>query len=104
MGAHEKVSTAYTALFAKVNPEESWLGLVPITGDNSGFMYIQGYPSFAAADASHSKMVAALTQNAAWSAEMDRLDAQNADLRSSSASNSTRSPASALSTNGSSFA
>jgi hypothetical protein len=82
--AHEKVSMGYTALFAKVNPEESWLGLVPMSGEDGAFIYIQAYPSFAAAAASHEKVVAAMAQNAAWSAEMDRLDAQNAELRTSS--------------------
>ena len=82
--AHEKVSTGYAALFAKVNPEESWLGLVPISGEDGAFMYIEGYPSFAAAAQSRAKVAATLAQNVAWSAEMERLDAQNAELRNSS--------------------
>ena len=84
MGAHEKVSTAYAALFAKASPDDSWLGLTPIAGEDNAVLFLVGYPSFAAAEASHGHFEASLAQNAALKAESDRLDAQNADLRTGS--------------------
>lgn len=84
MPAHERLSPAWNALFAKANPEQAWLGLTPIAGEDGIVLYLEGYPSFAAAEASHNKMEAALNQNVAWKAEMDRLDSQSAELRNSS--------------------
>jgi hypothetical protein len=84
MGAHEKVSTAYAALFAKASPDDSWLGLTPISGDDSAVLFLVGHPSFAAAEANHIHFEASLAQNAALKAESDRLDAQNAELKTSS--------------------
>ena len=83
MGAHEKVSTAYAALFAKASPDDSWLGLTPISGEDNAVLSLVGYPSFAAAEANHIHFEASLAQNAALKAESDRLDAQSADLRTS---------------------
>ena len=84
MGAHEKVSTAYAALFAKASPDDSWLGLTPISGEDNAVLFLVGYPSFAAAEATHNQLEASLAQNAALKAERDRLDAQGADMRTSS--------------------
>jgi hypothetical protein len=84
MSAHEKVSAGYTALFTKVNPETNWLGLTPIAGDDNTVLFLTGYPSFATAEAEHNKVEAAFAQNAAWKAEMDRLDGQSGDMRNSS--------------------
>ena len=84
MTAHEKVSTAYAALFAKANPDESWLGLTPISGEDSAVLFLEGFPSFAAAETNHIKLEAALAQSAALKAEMDRLDGQSGDMKNSS--------------------
>ncbi len=84
MTAHEKVSTAYAALFAKANPDESWLGLTPIAGEDGVVLFLEGFPSFAAAETNHIKLEATLAQNAALKTEMDRLDGQSGDMKSSS--------------------
>ena len=84
MTAHERVSTAYAALYAKANPDESWLGLTPISGEDSVVLFLEGFPSFAAAETNHIKLEAALAQTAALKAEMDRLDGQSGDMKSSS--------------------
>jgi len=84
MTAHEKVSTAYAALFAKANPDESWLGLTPISGEDSAVLFLEGFPSFAAAETNHIKLEAALAQTAALKAEMDRLDGQSGEMKNSS--------------------
>jgi len=84
MTAHERMGSAWNALFSKANPEVAWLGLTPVAGDDGVVLYLEGFPSFAAAEASRNKTEAALNQNAAWKAEMDRLDSQSAELRNSS--------------------
>jgi hypothetical protein len=84
MSAHEKVSAAYTALFAKAAPEVSWLGLTPIAGEDNVVLFLEGFPTFAAAEAEHNKVEAAIGQNAAYKTEMDRLEGQSGDMRSSS--------------------
>jgi hypothetical protein len=84
MEAHERVSTAVAALYAKASPDESWLGLSPISGEDNAVLYLEGFPSFAAAEASHNQFEASLAQNAALKAESDRLNTQSADLRSGS--------------------
>jgi len=84
MSAHEKVSTAYTALFVKANPETNWLGLTPIAGDDNVVLFLLGYPSFAAAEAERNKIEAVLAQNAALKTEMERLDGQSGDMRNAS--------------------
>src|SRR5207247_9507553 len=84
MTAHETVSTAYAALFAKAHPDESWLGLTPIAGDDNVVLFLEGFPSFAAAETNHGKLEATLAQNAALKTEMDRLDGQSGDMRNSS--------------------
>jgi hypothetical protein len=80
MSAHEKVTTAFTALFTKASPESSWLGLTPIAGESNVVLYLQGYPSFAAAETERNKVDAALAQSAAMKTEMERLDGQGGDL------------------------
>jgi len=84
MTAHERVSTAYAALYAKANPDESWLGLTPISGEDSVVLFLEGFPSFAAAETNHIKLEAALAQTAALKAEMDRLDGQSGEMKNSS--------------------
>jgi hypothetical protein len=84
LGAHEKMSTGYATLFAKASPETAWLGLTPIAGDANTVLFLAGYSSFAAAEAEHTKLLAALDQNAALKTEMERLDSQNGDLLSGS--------------------
>ncbi len=84
MTAHEKVSTAYAALFAKANPEESWLGLTPLSGEDSAVLFLEGFPSFAVAETTHVKLEAALAQSVALKAEMDRLEGQSGEMKSGS--------------------
>ena len=71
MTAHEKVSTAYAALFAKANPDESWLGLTPIAGDDNVVLFLEGFPSFAAAETSFGELGSGSHRAAAWVARGD---------------------------------
>src|SRR5262249_42926121 len=80
LNAHEKLSTAWTALFAKASPETNWLGLEPIAGDDNVVLFLSGYSSFADAEAQHMKADSAMAQNAALKRARDRPTAQTADL------------------------
>jgi hypothetical protein len=84
LNAHERMSTAWTALFTKASPDTNWLGLEPIAGDDNVVLFLVGYPSFAAAEAAHVKMETAVAQNVALKTEMERLDSQTGDLLNAS--------------------
>ena len=84
LNAHEKLSTAFTALFAKASPDTNWLGLEPIAGDDNVVLFLSGYASFADAEAQHMKAESAMAQNVALKTEMERLDSQTGDLLNAS--------------------
>ena len=83
MSAHEKQAASYVALLAKASPESYRIGLTPVSGDENVVMYLQGYPSFAAVEASRNQMGAAIATNAAWKTEMDRIESQGGELHAS---------------------
>lgn len=83
--AYEKASAAFPAFFAKANPDIQYLGLSSITGDSVA-LYLEGHPSFAAAEANQVKMMGSLAQNVALRTEWERMDGLNADLLSNSRS------------------
>jgi hypothetical protein len=49
MAAHGRMGASFNAIFAKANPDVHYLGLTSITGNNV-VLYLEGHPSFAAAE------------------------------------------------------
>jgi hypothetical protein len=83
--AYEKASAAYPSFFAKANPDIQYLGLSSITGDSVA-LYLEGHPSFAAAEQNQAKVMGSLAQNVALRTEFERMDSLNADLVNNSRS------------------
>ena len=83
MGLHGKTSAGYAAVLAKANPAMHWIGFTPVSGDENVTMYLSGHASFAQAISDGEKADAAITQNAALKAEIDRLGAASADVHTS---------------------
>lgn len=83
MAAHERLTASYAVAFAKAAPEMYWLGLTPVTGDSNVVLYLEAFPSFAAAEAQRQKIEEAFAQNAAWRTELERLDSQSGDIAGS---------------------
>jgi hypothetical protein len=79
--AHEKEAHGYVQLFTRAKSEGHWLGLSPISGNENEAVFLAGYPSFEAMEKDHMNMEKA--EGGALMAEMEKLDAQGADMHAS---------------------
>ena len=82
MAAHEKLNAAYAAVVSKTTSRTTWLGLVPVSGDDNGALFLSAFGSFAEVE-SQRKEDDEITAAAAVKAEMDALDKQGADIHAS---------------------
>lgn len=83
MGTHEKSVASYLALFSRAQVPMSRLGMVPVAGDQNQVVYLEGFPSFEALEASDKKLEAAFAASPAMQAELDALDRNGGPLHSS---------------------
>jgi hypothetical protein len=83
MATHEKSVGSYMALFSRLQAPQSRLGMVPISGDQNQVVYLEGFPSFEALEASDKKLEAALAASPALQAEMEALERSGGPLHAS---------------------
>lgn len=80
MTPHEKVAASFVAAISKANLQNYRLGLTPVSGDDNQVVYLEGFDSFAAVEASRKAMDEALAGNAAFKADFDLVERQGADM------------------------
>jgi hypothetical protein len=83
MATHEKSVASYMALFSRLQAPQSRLGMVPVSGDQNQVVYVEGFPSFEALEASDKKLEAALAASPAMRAEMEALERNDGPLHAS---------------------
>jgi hypothetical protein len=83
MGTHEKSVASYLALYSRAQVPLSRLGMVPVSGDQNQVVYLEGFPSFEALEATDKKLEAAFAASPAMQAELDTLDRNGGPLHSS---------------------
>jgi hypothetical protein len=83
MATHEKSVGSYMALFSRLQAPQSRLGMVPVSGDQNQVVYLEGFPSFEALEASDKKLEAALAASPALQAEMEALERSGGPLHAS---------------------
>lgn len=83
MATHEKSVGSYMALFSRLQAPQSRLGMVPVSGDQNQVVYLEGFPSFEALEASDKKLEAALAAAPALQAEMEALERSGGPLHAS---------------------
>lgn len=83
MGAHTKSVASYIALFSRAQVPQPRIGMVPIAGDQNQVVYLEGFPSFEALEASDKKMEAAFAAAPALQAELDALEKSGGPLHAS---------------------
>ena len=83
MGAHTKSVGAYLALFNRAQTPQPRIGMVPVAGDQNQVVYLEGFPSFEALEASDKKLEAAFAAAPALQAELDALEKSGGPLHAS---------------------
>ena len=83
MGAHDKSVASYQAFFSRAQVVQPRIGMVPVSGDQNQVVYLEGFPSFEALEASDKKVETTVSASPALQAEMEALDKNGGPLRSS---------------------
>jgi hypothetical protein len=81
--AHAKSAASFIAAAHKANAPLHRIALVPVSGDDNAVVYVQAFDSFADVEASYKQMEEAIATNAAFKAELDRLDREEIDQHAS---------------------
>jgi hypothetical protein len=81
--AHTKSAASFVAAANKANAPLHRIALVPVSGDDNAVVYIQAFGSFAEVEASYKQMEETVAANAAFKAELDRLDREEVDQHAS---------------------
>jgi hypothetical protein len=81
--AHAKSAASFVAAVNRANAPIRRIALTPISGDENVLVYVQGFGSFADVEAAHKQMEETIAANAAFKAELDRLDREEADQHTS---------------------
>jgi len=81
--AHAKSAASFVAAANKANAPLHRIALVPMSGDDNAVVYIQAFGSFADVEASYKQMEETVAANAAFKAELDRLDREELDQHAS---------------------
>ncbi len=82
MAAHEKANAAFVAAIARTKSQSYWLGLVPVSGDENGALFLQGFGSFAEVE-SQRKADEELASTVSIKAELEAIEKQTADAHAS---------------------
>jgi hypothetical protein len=81
--AHAKSAASFIAAANKANAPLHRIALVPVSGDDNAVVYVQAFDSFADVEASYKQMEETVAANAAFKAELDRLDREEIDQHAS---------------------
>jgi hypothetical protein len=81
--AHARSAASFVAAANKANAPLHRIALVPISGDDNAVVYLQAFGSFADVEASYKQMQETVAANAAFKAELDRLDREEVDQHAS---------------------
>lgn len=79
--AHEKLAHEFVQVFTKAKSEGYWLGLSPISGNENEAVFLGSSPSFEAMEKDRMNLEKA--EGGALMTEMEKLDAQGADIHTS---------------------
>lgn len=81
--AHARSAASFVAAANKANAPIHRIALVPISGDDNAVVYLQAFGSFADVEAAYKQMEETVAANAAFKAELDRLDREEVDQHAS---------------------
>jgi hypothetical protein len=81
--AHARSAASFVVAANKANAPIHRIALVPVSGDDNAVVYIQAFGSFADVEAAHKQMEETIAANAAFKAELDRLDREEVDQHAS---------------------
>ena len=81
--AHARSVATFVAALARADAPLYRIALTPLSGDDNAVVYLQAFGSFADVEASHKKFEETIAANAAFKAELDRLDREEVDQHAS---------------------
>jgi hypothetical protein len=81
--AHTKSAVSFVQAANRANAPIHRIALVPISGDDNAVVYLQAFGSFADVEVNYMQMQQAIASNAAFKAELDRLDREEVDQHAS---------------------
>ncbi|HEY2944070.1 MAG TPA: hypothetical protein VGN09_16670 [Vicinamibacteria bacterium] len=82
-GAHAKSVASFIAAVTRANAPVYRIGLTPVSGDDNAVVYLQAFASFAEVEAAHQELEKTIAANAAFKADLDRLDREEVDQHAS---------------------
>ena len=81
--AHARSVATFVAALARADAPLYRIALTPLSGDDNAVVYLQAFGSFADVEASHKKFEETIAANAAFKADLDRLDREEVDQHAS---------------------
>ncbi|HKN47319.1 MAG TPA: hypothetical protein VJ144_05040, partial [Candidatus Polarisedimenticolia bacterium] len=72
--AHARSVSTFVAALARADAPLHRIALTPLSGDDNAVVYLQAFGSFADVEAAHKKFEETIAANAAFKADLDRLD------------------------------
>jgi hypothetical protein len=81
--SHSKSVVSFIAAVNRANAPIHRIALVPLSGDDNAVVYLQGFGSFADVETARKQMDETIAANAAFKADLDRLDREEVDQHAS---------------------
>ncbi len=81
--AHTRSVASFIAAVGRANAPMHRIGLAPLSGDDNAVVYLQAFDSFADVEAAHKQFDETVAANAAFKADLERLDREEVDQHAS---------------------
>jgi hypothetical protein len=81
--AHARSVGTFIAAIARANAPVYRIALTPLSGDDNAVVYLQAFGSFAEVEAAHKQFEETVAANAAFKADLERLDREEVDQHAS---------------------
>ena len=81
--AHARSVGSFIAAVSRANAPVYRIGLTPLSGDDNAVVYLQAFGSFAEVEAAHKQFEETVAANAAFKADLERLDREEVDQHAS---------------------
>jgi hypothetical protein len=81
--AHARSVASFIAAVGRADAPMHRIGLTPLTGDDNAVVYLQAFGSFADLESAHKQFEETVAANAAFKADLERLDREEVDQHAS---------------------
>lgn len=81
--AHARSVASFIAAVGRANAPMYRIALTPVSGDENAVVYVQAFGSFADVEAAHKQFEETVAANAAFKADLERLDREEVDQHAS---------------------